>query len=114
MVDALRSQAAILFAVHSGLRRLGVLIAIEVMQAHVSVRMYLLMGMGLKAPRCEDGQGLGGYADRGDISRLWAVAPDCVDRCLEHWPMIRTYPILLRRQQNCCQCIKLKSRTTHR
>ena len=65
MVDALRSQAAILFAVHSGLRRLGVLIAIEVMQAHVSVRMYLLMGMGrLKAPRCEDDQGLGRHAPR--------------------------------------------------
>ena len=84
MIDAPGSQAAILFAVHSGLRRLGVPIAIEVMQVHVSVRIYLLMSMGPKALRCEDGQGLGGYADRGDISRLWAVAPDCVDRCLEH------------------------------
>ena len=49
--------------------------------------MYLLMGMGPKAPRCEDGQGLGGHADRGDTSLLWEVAPDCVDRCLERWPM---------------------------
>ena len=31
-------------------------IAIEVMQARVSVRMYLLMGTGPQAPRCENDQ----------------------------------------------------------
>ena len=66
---------------------IGVPIVIEVMQARVSVRMYLLMGTGPQAPRCENDQGLGEHASRGDTSFLWAVAPDCVDRCLEHRPM---------------------------
>ena len=52
---------------------------IEIMQAHVGVRMYSTMSIGADIERFEDGKGLGGHAGRGETSVLWAVAPDCVD-----------------------------------
>ena len=78
-VDALGFHGAILFSGHSGPHRLDVPVVIEIMQAHVGVRMYTLMSVGMDIPRFEDGKGLGGHAGRGETSVLWAVAPDCVD-----------------------------------
>ncbi|MDA0748563.1 MAG: creatininase family protein [bacterium] len=78
-VDALGFQGAILFSGHSGPHRLDVPVVIEIMQAHVGVRMYSLMSVGTDIQRYEDGKGLGGHAGRGETTVLWAVAPDCVD-----------------------------------
>ena len=62
-----------------GPHRLDVPVVIEIMQAHVGVRMYSTMSIGADIERFEDGKGLGGHAGRGETSVLWAVAPDCVD-----------------------------------
>lgn len=78
-VDALGFHGAILFSGHSGPHRLDVPVVLEIMQAHVSVRLYSMMGVGVDIPRFDDGKGLGGHAGRGETSVLWAVAPDCVD-----------------------------------
>jgi hypothetical protein len=78
-VDALGFHGAILFSGHSGPHRLDVPVVIEIMQAHVGVRMYSTMSIGADIERFEDGKGLGGHAGRGETSVLWAVAPDCVD-----------------------------------
>ena len=78
-VDALGFHGAILFSGHSGPHRLDVPVVIEIMQAHVGVRMYSSMSIGADVERFEDGKGLGGHAGRGETSVLWAVAPDCVD-----------------------------------
>jgi creatinine amidohydrolase len=78
-VDALGFRAAILFSGHSGPHRLDVPIVLEIMQAHVGVRLYSTMSVGTDIPRFGDDKGLGGHAGRGETSVLWAVAPDCVD-----------------------------------
>ncbi|MDA0711231.1 MAG: creatininase family protein [bacterium] len=78
-VDALGFQAAILFSGHSGPHRLDVPVVLEIMQAHVGVRLYSMMSVGTDISRFEDDKGLGGHAGRGETSVLWAVAPDCVD-----------------------------------
>lgn len=78
-VDALGFHGAILFSGHSGPHRLDVPIVLEIMQAHVGIRMYSTMSIGTDKPRFGDGKGLGGHAGRGETSVLWAVAPDCVD-----------------------------------
>ncbi|MCG9127476.1 creatininase family protein [Candidatus Poribacteria bacterium] len=78
-VDALGFQGAILFSGHSGPHHQDVPIVIDIMQQHVGVRLYSLMGIGLNRDDFEDGKGMGGHAGRGETSALWAVAPDCVD-----------------------------------
>ena len=78
-VDALGFHGAILFSGHSGPHRLDVPVVIDIMQAHVGVRMYSSMSIGADIQRFKDGKGLGGHAGRGETSVLWTVAPDCVD-----------------------------------
>jgi len=78
-VDALGFQVAILFSGHSGPHRLDVPVVIDIMQAHVDVKLYSMMSVGTDRDRFGDGKGLGGHAGRGETSVLWAVAPDCVD-----------------------------------
>lgn len=78
-VDALGFKAAILFSGHSGPHRLDVPVVVDILQAHVGVRLYSLMSVGTDIDRFGDGKGLGGHAGRGETSVLWAVAPDCVD-----------------------------------
>ena len=78
-VDALGFQGAILFSGHSGPHHQDVPIVIEIIQQHVGVRLYSIMGIGLNSDDFEDGKGMGGHAGRGETSALWAVAPDCVD-----------------------------------
>jgi creatinine amidohydrolase len=78
-VDALGFQAAILFSGHSGPHRLDVPVVLEIMQAHVDVKLYSMMSVGTDIDRFGDDKGLGGHAGRGETSVLWAVAPDCVD-----------------------------------
>lgn len=78
-VDALGFHAAILFSGHSGPHRLDVPIVLDIMQAHMGMRMYSIMGIGPNIPRFDDDRGSGGHAGRGETSLLWAVDPDCVD-----------------------------------
>jgi len=78
-VDALGFHAAILFSGHSGPHRLDVPIVLDIMQAHMGMHMYSLMGIGPNISRFDDDRGSGGHAGRGETSLLWAVDPDCVD-----------------------------------
>jgi len=78
-VDALGFQVAILFSGHSGPHRLDVPVVIDIMQAHVDMKLYSMMSVGTDIDRFGDNKGLGGHAGRGETSVLWAVAPDCVD-----------------------------------
>ncbi|MAT74242.1 hypothetical protein CMK14_03685 [Candidatus Poribacteria bacterium] len=78
-VDTLGFHGAILFSGHSGPHRLDVPIVLDVMQAHVGVRLYSTMSVSTDISRFNDNKGQGGHAGRGETSVLWAVAPDCVD-----------------------------------
>lgn len=78
-VDALGFHVAVLFSGHSGPHRLDVPVVLEILQQHVSVRLYSVMSMGTGESRFKDDRGMGGHAGRGETSLLWAVAPDCVD-----------------------------------
>ena len=78
-VDALGFHVAVLFSGHSGPHRLDVPVVLEILQQHVSVRLYSLMSLGTGESRFKDDRGMGGHAGRGETSLLWAVAPDCVD-----------------------------------
>lgn len=78
-VDTLRFHATILFSGHSGPHRLDVPRVLDVLQPHISTRLYAIMGAGTRESRFKDDKGTGGHAGRGETSMLWAVAPDCVD-----------------------------------
>ena len=78
-VDALGFHGAILFSGHSGPHRKDVPILLEILQPHISTRLYTLMSVGTSQPRFNDDKGMGGHAGSGETSVLWALAPDCVD-----------------------------------
>ena len=89
-VDTLGFHGAILFSGHSGPHRLDVPIVLDIMQAHVGVRLYSTMSVSTDISRFNDNKGQGGHAGRGETSVLWAVAPDCVDmsECRKRTTMI--------------------------
>mgnify|MGYP006417840407 FL=1 len=78
-VDALGFKGALLFSGHSGPHRLDVPRVLDVMRAHVSVRLFSVIGTAEPESRFPDGKGMGGHAGRGETTLLWAVEPDCVD-----------------------------------
>ncbi len=78
-VDALGFQGTVLFSGHSGPHRKDVPVVLNILQSHVSTRIYSLIGMGTDQSRFKDGKGMGDHAGRGETTLLWAVEPDCVD-----------------------------------
>jgi len=78
-VDALGFYGAILFSGHAGPHNKDVPIMLEILQSHVAVRLYSIIGAGAPESRFPDDKGVGGHAGRGETSLLWAVEPACVD-----------------------------------
>ena len=78
-IDALGFHAAILFSGHSGPHRQDVPVVLDILQAHISTRLYFTIGSGTRQSRFADDKGMGGHAGRGETSLLWATDPDCVD-----------------------------------
>ncbi|MCZ6676402.1 MAG: creatininase family protein [Candidatus Poribacteria bacterium] len=78
-VDALGFHGAILFSGHSGPHHADVPKFLDMLQSHVDVRLFCIIGAGAPESRFPDDKGMGGHAGRGETSLLWATDADCVD-----------------------------------
>jgi len=78
-VDTLGFHGAILFFGHSGPHHTDAPKSIDILQSHVDVQLFSIIGTDAPESRFPDNKGIGGHAGRGETSLLWATDADCVD-----------------------------------